>query len=574
MHLDRLSLWISVAALVLLTACAPSQGASTAAGPAQVAQPAPEKSMTIAVSREITSFDESISGTTGGGAYQHARAVAYDGLMSSQTDGTYELRLATKQPTLENRDWVVNADGSMDMTWHVRQDAKWHDGVPVTAEDYVFAHTVRADPEVSKGQRFNYIVLITRATVIDPYTFTTHWQTATLAGKYGDGLAPLPKHILESAYLGPNKEGLGQLRYFLDEFIGTGPFKLNRFERGAFISFDRFDQYYKGPAHLSHLTLTFVTDPNTIAASFLAGAIDAVLPNAIDLDLGLALFDRFAKDGSGNRVQMDGRGAANNSELMVDPVFARPIHGMTQQLVRQALLQAIDRQDLMETMTHGTSQVANNPYDPQTPTYQYVKAYVESPTYPWTYPYDVRKAQQLLASAGWVKGSDGMLVDQTNGDKFDYQILVRPGAGGLKEGLIIQDYWKAVGVNLEVHVLTPVEQASQIFIGQKSGSALITSGAQETRRYHSNDIPREENRYAGSNRGRWSDPRMDALIMKIETTIDTPGLQAAYRAYTDEVFSQVSWHPYYWEILPTLIAKGVTTAGSNSTNNTWSWDKN
>ena len=111
--------------------------------------------MTIAVSREITSFDESISGTTGGGAYQHARAVAYDGLMSSATDGTYELRLAVKQPTLENKDWVVNADGSMDMTWHVRQDAKWHDGVPVTAEDYVFAHRVRADPEVSKGQRLN-----------------------------------------------------------------------------------------------------------------------------------------------------------------------------------------------------------------------------------------------------------------------------------------------------------------------------------------------------------------------------------------------------------------------------------
>ncbi|MBM2811833.1 MAG: hypothetical protein HW416_2592, partial [Chloroflexi bacterium] len=56
--------------------------------------------------------------------------------------------LAEEIPTQSNGMWVVNPDGTMTTTYRLREGARWHDGTPLTAQDFVFAHEVYVDPGV------------------------------------------------------------------------------------------------------------------------------------------------------------------------------------------------------------------------------------------------------------------------------------------------------------------------------------------------------------------------------------------------------------------------------------------
>ncbi|MBI4214111.1 MAG: hypothetical protein HY534_07370 [Chloroflexi bacterium] len=578
---------------LVVSACAPSPSVSRPSEAAGPGQPAAKKTLIAVMQRDQASFDDVVSGASGGSAYRHGVNVVWDGLSMSLGERGRDLRLAAEFPSDTKGTWVVKPDGSMELTWKIVRNAKWHDGTPVTSADFQFAWMVRSDKEVAKQRNTDGGAdRITRIDTLDPYTFVAHFPTTTFIPAYGEGLHPLPKHILEPAYLGPNKATMGELRYFFDEFVGTGPFKLVDWQVGSHMTFDRFDEYYKGPAKLDRLTLRIVPDANTMAANLLAEAVDAALPQGIELELALELKERWQREGTGHQLIVGSRGDALNFELMVDPLFARPIYGMTQQPVRQALLQAIDREELMQIMTQGYSQVATSLWPSDNEAWPYIKDYVTSPTYPWRYPYDPRKAQELLTSAGWTKGADGILVHQASGptsnfpydlpsaaeERFNYQALVRQGSGPLKTGVIIQQYWKTVGVDLDVHVLTQSEQLDQAFVGRKSGAAMVTSGA-KGRRLHSSGLATEANNWiGGNNRGRWYSPTTDALIEKIEVTINEQELKAAYKAYIDHAWSLVVYHPFYWEPLPVLMLKGVTGpnvfSGSTATNNVWEWDKN
>ena len=67
--------------------------------------------------------------------------------------------LAVSIPSLERGDWKINADGTMEQTWKLQPNLKWHDGEPLTADDFVFAWEMVADPALPKTlpQGFNLI---------------------------------------------------------------------------------------------------------------------------------------------------------------------------------------------------------------------------------------------------------------------------------------------------------------------------------------------------------------------------------------------------------------------------------
>ena len=193
------------------------------------------------------------------------------------------------------------------------------------------------------------------------------------------------------------------------------------------------------------------------------------------------------------------------------------------------------------------------------------------------FPYDPRRSQELLASAGWARGSDGILV-QSSGERFDYQALVRPGNGPLKQASIIQDYWKAVGVALDAHVLTPAENDDNEFLSTRTGAAMTTnSGAAfYGRRLHSTTIPRPETRWTGNNRGRFNSPVVDDILDRLAITINTEARLALHRQLIQEVSGQVIHHPFFWQVAPILMLRGVTgprLAGNAVTGNIWEWDK-
>ena len=580
MQQKHASLSFTMIGLLVLTACVPG-GPSQGTGERTDGPRAPqaEKTIRIAIGDEPKTWDARVTADPGSpttGGINNMPPLGQDGVRRTWVGGVYIDLLVAEAPDAARGTWVVKPDGTMEMTWGIVPNAKWHDGIPVTSADFEFAVRVRNDPVASQG-RLGAERLLSRVAPIDDHTFVTHWRSVDVTVTDGAGLVPLPKHLLDSVYE-QRPQDLGQHRYFTTEFIGTGPFKLVRWEPGSFLEFERFDDYYKGPAKLNRVFLDIIRDANTMMANILAGAVDVLSPPLVGIEQGLEIKERWAREGSRNQVLVETRDGAETWEIMLNPQYARPVNGMTQQPVRQALLQAVDRRELTDTMTVGLSQIAYTFYHQDQYNYRYVRDLIPPQNPRYEYPYDVRRSEQLLAQAGWTKGPDGILVHQPSGERFNYLVQTRRGDEYFRMASIIQNYWKAIGVDLAIEVLTPVNEANNEYLATRTGASLHNAGTGgfQGRRAHSSNIPSPENRWSNNNRGHYSSPVVDRLIERIEVTIDETQARELHRQLLAEQMVDLHSHWWYWVVVPIIMLEGVTgprNVGSNViAGNIWEWD--
>ena len=166
---------------LLLSACAgPAPQATTqpgAPGSAPTAAPGSSpKVLTFATQRApVQLFNTLGQPETSVGGATNIFSIPHD-LLSVQDDkGNWIPRLAAGQISTDNGTWVLNPDGSMDTTWKLRPNVKWHDGTPFTADDLRFTFDVFKDPDVPNSVGAA-IGLMESASVTDPQTFVIHWK--------------------------------------------------------------------------------------------------------------------------------------------------------------------------------------------------------------------------------------------------------------------------------------------------------------------------------------------------------------------------------------------------------------
>jgi len=569
--------------ILLLTACGPAQRPSDGAG-ISVAQSQPSaapKVVTIAIQGQPASFDTDLTGSAAGrnqGGVTNVPYIAHDRLMTRTGPQSYEPRLVSETPSTEKGTWTVNPDGTMDMTWKLRPNVKWHDGAPFTSDDMMFTFQVRRDPELLRltGGR-GRPELMESATAPDPFTFIVHWSQVYVLAGLGDGMEPLPRHLLRDLWV-QDKDGMTQSRYFTTEFVGLGAFKLVRWEQGSHMEFARFDDYYLGRPLLDRVIVRFIPDGNTMVASILAEAVDVVLPTGVDLDAALEVRRRW--EGTGNQVRSDVVGGLHQLEIQHRPDYARPANGFPNRTVRQAFYQAIDRDTLADVMAQGLAPSADSWYAPNDPVRKDVEAFIPQ------FPYNPLRASQLLEGEGWARGPDGapsagsgqVLVHRPSGERFQVEIQLRAGEDQLRAGSIIADGWQAIGARVDLEPLTPGTANDGQFIATRSGPALISPGGYNfyDRRLHSRGIPRAETRWTGNNRGGYANPRVDAILDKLAVIVDTRERIGLHRDLLKEQMEDVALMPLYWEVLPILMLRGMIgprMQGNEATPNIYEWDK-
>src|SRR5687767_1939674 len=132
--------------------------------------------------------------------------MLHAGLGIEDHQGTLRPQLAEAIPSIENGQWKVHPDGRMETTWTLRTNARWHDGTPVSAHDLVFAATVFQDERVGIA-REAALGAVERIEATDARTVTVHWKQpflnadALFSGARRISVLPLPKHLLEQAYM-------------------------------------------------------------------------------------------------------------------------------------------------------------------------------------------------------------------------------------------------------------------------------------------------------------------------------------------------------------------------------------
>jgi peptide/nickel transport system substrate-binding protein len=134
--------------------------------------------------------------------------------------------LVERLPELSSGSWRVAADGTMETTYRLHAGLTWHDGQPLTADDFVFAFDVYSTPALGAAAvpPFSYIGDVVAR---DATTVVIGWKrTCPGAGGLGYDFPPLPRHILEAALGSLQADVFAALPFWTDEYVGAGPWKL------------------------------------------------------------------------------------------------------------------------------------------------------------------------------------------------------------------------------------------------------------------------------------------------------------------------------------------------------------
>jgi len=184
--------------------------------------------------------------------------------------------LITEIPTVENGGI---SDDYLTYTYHLRRDARWHDGVPVTSKDVKFTYELMMNPDITVETRQGWDV-IRRVETPDSYTVVFHLKEvyANFVGDCFYDESVLPEHILKDR-VGP---GFRSAR-FNREPVGSGPFKFVEWVPGSHMVLEANRDYYGEGPYLDRIVIKFIPDGNALLMQLRAGEIMAVdnAPDAV-----------------------------------------------------------------------------------------------------------------------------------------------------------------------------------------------------------------------------------------------------------------------------------------------------
>ncbi len=564
--------FIYVAAALIMGACAPRQAANSPApaGPDSAPTAGAYKRVTAAIRAAPASLV--LLKTQRGGALRGLDAIeqlTHAGLTHIVRDGSRAAQLAEAVPSIENGLWRVFPDGRMETTWKIKAAARWQDGTPLTTDDLVFSSMIEQDKQL-EIQSFAEYGMIESINTPDSQTISVVWKRPYIDAdglfSYGSAGMPLPKHILESAYL-QDKASFTALPYWTDEFVGAGAFAVHDWVPDSHTALRAFDGYIFGRPKIDEIEVRFIPDNNALLANILAGT-DLTLGKTISLDMALGAQDQW-KDG---RVEVQ-----RQNWTPINPQFINPDPPIISDVrFRRALILALDRQELADFVFSGQGTIAHSYVSPDTAGYASIEPEIVK------YGYDPRQAGQILAELGYPKRPDGFLYDRA-GAKLALDIRV-PLQNDIhaKTAAPVANFWQALGIAVE-QTPVPIQRALDkeyrttypSFEIVERGNSLLVG---EIWRFHGSQVPLPENGFrAAGYGGRYQNPELDAALERYVTTIPMNDRMRALAAVVHHQTENLSQLPLFHGSDPTLISNrlvNVTARGDSFTQawNVQEWD--
>lgn len=560
--------WLVV---VLVSACTPqAQVNSPAAG--EPAKPAVRKVLTIADAYEATGIVETFIAQKAQRTESLTRRLTHEALVITPRINQYEAQLAAELPSIERGTWKVNLDGTMETIWKLRANVKWHDGAPFTSADLVFTFQANRATEIAGVAVLPSDRLIDSVSAPDPLTLNMYWNSPYVDADNVTVVDLLPKHLFEEMYQ-TDKQRLSTTTLTSTDFIGLGPYRVVKWDRGTSFEVARFDDYYRGRPPLDTIYVRFVGDPNTLVANILAEAVDVVVSYAatgVSLDQAVEVQRRW--EGTGNRV-LNIRGASVYfASPQYRPEYTTPPGTIANLSVRKALIHGIDRQSLADVMTHGFSPVADSYFQPEEPRRAAMESHIVK------YAFDPARSAQLLAEAGWQRGSDGVMRRQSDGQRFEMDFWVRAGINE-KVASVVADDWQHIGIATVPYIIPATRATDREYEAKRPGFlCCVTVPLMNMYRgnLHQRQINTAATNWTGLNYGGYINQRADAILDQMDVTLDPRARLPLEQQLVYEYTNDVALIPLWWQVLPQLMLAGVKGPRqelSYVTVNMFEWDR-
>jgi peptide/nickel transport system substrate-binding protein len=555
--------------VVLLLACAPPSRptAATEEAPVRVSTP---KRMVAAIRGNPPTLSATISGASGRGkvpGVPQVETLVHAGLGVLDDKGERRPQLAEALPSVERGTWRVSPDGRMETSWTLRDGVLWHDGTPFTSDDLLFTATVLTDKAMTVFRERAYDA-IESVEAPDPRTFVVRWSRpyidADLLFTHVLTL-PMPRHVLGRPYA-EEKATFTDLPYWNYEFVGVGPFQLKQWVEGSHVTLTANERYVLGRPRIDEVEVRYIPDANTIVANLLSGALDLTMGRGISLEQGLQIRDQWREG------RMD---AATGNAVALYPQLINPTPAALVNLpFRRALLHAIDRQQIADTLMAGQVPVAHSIVDPGSPLTRATEASVIR------YDYDPRATAQLLETLGHTRGADGTYRDAA-GQRLSIEIqAVLTTDINEKAMMAVADDWQRAGIGATTVQIPIQRQGDREWRATRTGFDLAGGGSGSTAlaRFVSSEAPLPENNYVGSNKTRYMNPEYDAIVDRYFTTIPWAERAQAASQLVRHASEQLIVMGLVYDAEATMVANrlqkasGMLPADALATWNAHEWD--
>ncbi len=429
--------------------------------------------------------------------------LIYSGLVKVTAQNDYAPDLAEKWETPDDRTII----------FHLRPDAKFQNGKPVTASDVRWTYESLIAPSFTSSKKSGYAT-VDRIEAPDPHTVIFRLKEPNGG-------------IFDNLTLGILPQGADTNTYKTKP-IGAGPYKVVSFSSDDKVVLEAFDGWHGGAPKIKNVTVRIIPDATTRVLEMRRGTVNFEV-NAVPFEN----VSELEKDSKYQVVKQPGSVYQYLAFNMKDPTL-RKVE------VRQAIAHAIDRQKIVTDLLRG--------YGVPTDTMFGQGHWARAEGLP-SYPFDPAKAKQLLDKAG-LRDPDG------DGPKMRFKLSFKTStdAEANLRAQMIQQMLRQVGIDVQIQSNEFGTFFEDIGKGNFQMYSLSRNGVSDPDFYyvifHSKNFPPE-----GQNRGFYSNPRVDQLIVEGRNTFERTKRKETYGQVQKILQEELPYLSLYHQVNVTVMDK-------------------
>ncbi|MBN3038446.1 MAG: ABC transporter substrate-binding protein [Candidatus Omnitrophica bacterium] len=329
--------------------------------------------------------------------------------------------------------WKVDESG-LKWTFKLREDVLWFDGQRFTADDVVFTfNQLIYSPDIPNSARDIFTVegKTFKVEKVDDFRVSFTLPVKFAPFLRGMGQEILPKHILEDCV----KKGRFNSKWTLNtkpqEIIGTGPFKLEKYEAGQRIILRRNPDYWKTDQennrlpYIEKIIFLVVQNQDTALLKFKEGELDYYGLRGTDYPIlkpeekkgNFTVYETGPAFGTNFLVFNQNRG--QDPKTGKQYVSDEKLSWFTNKKFRQAMAYCIDRDSIINIVLNGLGSAQDAALSPSA-------GYFYNPNVK-KYKYDLKKAQELLAQAGFSDSDEDGIIEDKEGNDVEFSLNTNSG---------------------------------------------------------------------------------------------------------------------------------------------------
>jgi len=340
--------------------------------------------------------------------------------------------------------WDISEDGK-ELKFYLRRNARWHDGVPLTARDIKFTFEAILEPKNACPYAASYMD-IESIEIIDDFTVKFKYSKPYAPALSKLGTEIIPQHILKDEDLRISK--------FKRNPIGCGPYIFRKWKTDQYLMLESNGDYFvEDRPYIGKYITRVIPDQAVQFLELVTGGIDAMSLTPYQYFYRTDT-ERFKKDY--NKYKHLSRSYAYIGYNLNDNLFK-------DKKVRQALSYAIDKEEVIKGVLLGLGEPCTGPFFKETPYYS---------TRAEGYSYNKEKAQQLLTEAGWVDADGNGILDK-DGVPFKFKLITNQGNKDREDiATMVQRDWKELGIDVEIQIIAWAAFLKE-FVDKKNFQAVI-----------------------------------------------------------------------------------------------------